>query len=116
MTRFNTRIPWTKQWRDTVLIAIENKRSCLYTNTKCGCCYNSVDNKHFTGFHSINCRLCVLGDGVGHSQDKLKSGYCREYYDLMYQEIRKGDTRNGKALIRFLDKMERAVKRRKIVG
>lgn len=106
MTKFNRKVKWTEEWKQRVLDSIESKRKNLCSNSVCRCCHGALQD----------CTLCPLGDGKHESQDLISEGYCREYYDLTnYSTVIYKSHEHFKELELFLDKMERATERRKVV-
>ncbi|MHA2023325.1 MAG: hypothetical protein ACTSWQ_06655 [Candidatus Thorarchaeota archaeon] len=100
--KFNRKVKWTELWRDAVLRAIQTKRKHLYSQSTCVCCALAIDH----------CEECVLGDGEHMLLNDMEySSWCKTYWNMQLEENETGD----KAMIAYLDKMERAVNRRKVV-
>ena len=81
MVKFNSKVPWTKEVRDSVLETIKIRRKQPLTRiSDCNCCQE----------YKCHCDVCPIGDN---------DGWCANY----------DETKT------YLNKMERAAKRRKVV-
>lgn len=106
MTRFNLTVPFTQRWKEAILEAIAHRREVPAVSTfdcaACGLCRTLNDG-------IMNCYQCAIGETFADCE-KDRFGWCGGYATLMLNAHP-----DEKKRIAYLDKFERAVRRKKVV-
>ena len=108
MPRFNSSVPFTQEWKDAILAAIKNrKKNPVVSAEDCAACTLS---KTITNSNLIACERCPIGD----TADKINT-WCYGYVRGRIHCNKKLRFQSEKERLAYLDKMEAAVRRRKVV-
>lgn len=106
MTRFNPDAKFTQGWKDAILTSIKLRKDPAHKQpSSCAACdYNDKIRKPNTFPGCRSCPIAIIKKG----HKEINDGWC-ETYSNRYQHI------NEKARLTYLNKMERAVNRRKVI-
>ena len=111
MPKFNLTVPFTQGWKNAILESIARRRIDPYPSAlDCAAC---DFNRKANDVSIINCELCSIDETTDMKKRSSRYGWCGTYSIGMWR----GNVfeENPEKRAAYLDKMEKAVNRRKVV-